>query len=462
MKIIGFIVSVAITLVVVSPSLHAHRHPVILSATQGKSWVEQCIEHHPEILWLADAQVRKTQEGQASLQCSYSEQLFGQKFIEFDRTLMTLHCLRLILEGSDRAYRVFTEAQSEEQCLSREGFQQLHHQGRALLRSRWGGLSELQMAHAMETALVLGDMGKSEQARALFVPFGINSPDHDDFHGKALQLLSMQPQLSPSFSRLPKAAQRLLGKVANVAHYGHITHLEGGPSMYEGLRASGIASNDPVALSFDLFVHTCDVAGALGHVNNSSSLVYTEPAHRAMQAVGDSVRLLSDTSKTSADAYHAYLSVRASWLGLNAQEGTDRVLARIGAMLRLWTPEEGVVLQRAMASLSLNDREKIIAELDIQQAEQLLRTPTYMPAVLVNLLNNSKLGSSKEQRLSGAIELGLPFICRALAMHKERISQHQADPAIPLNFNKMAGIAKTAPELLAQQFTIDAEGNVQL
>ena len=61
-----------------------------------------------------------------------------------------------------------------------------------------------------------------------------------------------------------------------------------------------------------------------------------------MQAMNDLVRMLSDPQKTSADAYNAYLTTRPSWLGLDLINGIDRVLARVGAMLRLFTPEEGV------------------------------------------------------------------------------------------------------------------------
>ena len=43
------------------------------------------------------------------------------------------------------------------------------------------------------------------------------------------------------------------------------------------LRLTLVANTDPVAFSFDLFVHTCDVAGALGHVNNTLRLCIRNP-----------------------------------------------------------------------------------------------------------------------------------------------------------------------------------------
>ena len=72
---------------------------------------------------------------------------------------------------------------------TRESFHTLHLQGQRLLNSKWQGLSKQQMALAMETALVLGDMGKSEKARELFKPYGIDAPDKMIFTEKQCKLL---------------------------------------------------------------------------------------------------------------------------------------------------------------------------------------------------------------------------------------------------------------------------------
>lgn len=461
---IGLFLLLGVALLVVFNSCTSEKSsdskPVIFYAVEGRKWVEKCIEKYPEILLLADAHIYKTEEGQATLQGAYSEQLFGQKYIEFDRTIMTIHCLRLILDGSDKAYLAFTAAQPKEARLSYESFQTLHLQGKNLLKSKWEGMSEQQIAEAMETALVLGDIGKSEKARELFRPYGINAPDHDDFHGEAMLIIEKHSGLCPSFDKLPSSAKKLLIKTANLAHYGHITHLEGGVSMFSNLKKSAIPSADPLALSFDLFIHTCDVAGAQGHVNNQSSLVYIEPVHHAMQAMGDAVKVLSAPHRTELDAYNTYLRARASWLGLNSEDESERVLTRIGAMLRLYTPEEGAVLRKAIVGWDVGIRNRIAAQLDIQLQDQPGRTPTYMPALLVNLSNNPSLGDSKEERLSQALSIGLPFITRVLEQHKELLANSKIDPDIPLNFNNMAGIAKTSPDLLAKEFYIDKDGNI--
>ncbi len=450
----------ALTLLLTTAIPHVNAAPdTAQSVLAGKSWVEKCVEQYPEILWLADENVRKTEEGQASRTSSYSEQLFNRQYIEFDRTLMTLHVLRLILDGGDAAYQTFTADQPADVRLSRESFSRVHHQGQSLVKSGWGEMSEPQIIQTMETALILGDMGKSKRARDLFGPFDAHAPDHDDFYEEMIRLLPENPRLSPSFYRLPPQAKELLAKIANLAHYGHITHLEGGPSMFDKLRSN---FRDSFSLSFDLFIHACDVAGALGHANPRSSLMFTELTSRAVTATGAAVHVLADPDKTAEDAYRAYVSRRASWLGLNPENRLERVLTRVGAMLRLFTLEEGEVLRQAINELAETEREKVISALEIQKNDPMVRTPTYMPAVLVNLFNNPRLGESKAERLKQVVIIGLPLLSKILDQHRKALIHEQADPYIPLNFNRIAGVAKTNPKFFQRPFWIDKEGNALL
>lgn len=276
-------------------SLIKKNDPVIFSELRGIEWVKICTQQYPEILWLADTEVRETQEGQATENSPYSEQLFHNKFIEFDRTIMTLRCLQLILDGGENAYQEFTAAQQSGVKLSRTSFESLHAQGTCLIKSNYMGMSELEMIQAMEASLILGDMGKSTKARETFNFYGATAPDHDDFHEEAMKILEIYPNLCPTFDKLTPLTKKLLTQTANLAHYGHVTHLEGGPNMFFKLKQSSFLSSSPIAFRFDFFVHTCDVAGALGHVNNQSSLVYTESSHQAMQAVMAACKTLADS-----------------------------------------------------------------------------------------------------------------------------------------------------------------------
>jgi hypothetical protein len=435
--------------------------PIVLSPVEGTSWVRKCMEQYPELEWLADADVRKTQEGVDTLEGTYSEQLFGAKYIEFDRSVMALHCMRLFVDGSKKAYETFTAAQKDSK-LTWESFQDVHKRTNRLLQSKWGGMSGTELMQAMETGLILRDLGKSPKMREIFKPFAALPPDHDDCYGKMIEVLLDHPKLCPSFARLNPSGKALLAKTANLAHYGHITHLEGGAGMFSQLKKHRIVIDDPIAIEIDLQIHLWNVAGALGHVNNRSSIVYTELTHRALQEMAKAVHILADPDKTEWDAYSAYLQARAKWLNMNPQENSECVLARVGAMLRLFTPQEGAVLQKAMAQFDDRMKERIIVQLHAAQESTKGRTPTYMPAVLVNLSNNRELGPTREERLHKAVTLGLLFITRVLEQHQAMLSKGEIDPDIPLNFNDAAGFAKTDPYLLINTFEIDRDGTVYI
>ena len=444
-------------------------YPIVFSREEGLPWVQSCVSQYREISWLAESDVRKIEEGQELLEGTYSESLFGKKYIEFDRTLMTLHCLRNILKGGNEAYEMFTSEQPKSVKLSRESFDNMHLWGKSLLESRWEGLSKRQMAMVMETALVLGDMGKSETARVLFAPYGVRASDHDDFYAEAMQVLKDQPQLCPSFDKLPLEGKRLLINIATKMHYSHITHLKGGLSMFTPMKDKKL-SKGGLPLEFDLFIHACDVAGSLGHINNQTSMVYTQNTHLAMESMREAIKMFlrlgnsePDAAKRSLRAYNAYLKERASFLALNDSNKFDRVLTRIGAMLHLFTPNDGMILKKTMNKLSIDIQKKIVKYLDVTQEDSLtLPTPTYMTAVLVSLFDNPKLGLSRDQRLSEAIRIGLPLIADILEKHQFMVSRGQISADIPLCFDQIADVAKQYPQLLDAPVSIDMEGNVFL
>jgi len=433
--------------------------PALLLQSSEREWVKR----YPEMLWLADQSVAHTEEGTSSSEGSSSERLFGKKYIEFDRMILNLHSLHLIREGTGRAYAQFTKGQKEESRLKRESFAALHGQIQEILNSHYRGLSPDQMLEAMETAIVLAELGKSGSFRVLCTSLHIKAPDQDDFHEELMAKLELDEhsELCPSFTRLHNPARYLLTEGANLAHYGHITHLEGDARMFSKLRNSGVIPGDPFVFTFNYFAHICDVAGALGHVMQDSSIVYTEDTFQALEAVRKSCILLVQEGTTEADALAHYVSMRGEWIDLDSQDPIDQILIQVGAMLRLFSPEEGIVLKEAFGDLEPSQQKIVLAQFLTQDALQ--RTPTYVPAVLVNLANNKALGATWEERLTQAVQLGLPYIAHALKVHKEQLALGKADPQVPLNFNAVAGVAKTAPDSLKTfECTIDSDGVVRM
>lgn len=417
------------------------------------AWVNKKIQQYPELLWLADKNVRKTQQDvETKTGESPSEVLWGQKFAEFDRSILSLMVLAWLHEGTKEAYEALTKDQAPSDKLSFESFLTLHKRYKKRISSP-------QDYQDFEIALILGDMGKSKVVRDQFLPLGVTASDHDDFIREALQ---KDPTIFPSFSKFSPWAKRILPQVSGLVHIGHVTHLEGGTEMLKPLKDANIAKNDPKALEFDFLVHLADVAGSMGHVNPATSLVLIQDTYNAIMAVDKALVLLKDRS--TEEALKAYIDTRAQWLGLNAQESEGRTLTRLGAMLRLFGTANGRALTEAFQKFTPEEQKAFTKELDPLSSDLPLITPTYIPAVLVNLSNNKTLGETKEARLQQSVELGIPFISVVLKEYKKLLKDKKIEnPSAPLNFNDVARVAKEAPEKLKdKKFTIDTENTVKV
>lgn len=415
-------------------------------------WVSDLVNQHPELLWLADSHVKKTEEGDSSKvisASSWSEALFGKKYDEFERTMMSLLCLKMILEDD---YIHFTEGQPTSSKLDPSSFHALHQKGLAIIKE--SGMPEADARKALNAALILGDMGKVPYARTLVNEngFTITAPDHDDFIDEAIKQC---PHLFPTFNQLSPKAKEVLQKSFGLAHFGHITHLEGGAEMFANLKSLEICRDDPFLLKFAYFIHTCDVSGALGHLTNRYSKVLTQETYRALNAVEQAVHLLK--SGNEYDAYFAYLQKRAEWLGYASMDREHHLLTRLGASLRLFSPAQGKILEKGFRQLKPEDQENaLVYLLNITKA-------TYVPSVFVNMCNSELLGKTWEERMVKTLEISLPFVSDVLRYRQAGIYQGLIEETLILNFNPVAGIVKKDPYcLLARKFSVTSDGLVHV
>ena len=367
---------------------------------------------YPELEWLKGNDVAATAD--------YAEK---SDETEYKRTRLTLKCLQWILDGD---YLAFTGGGKT--SLTPQDFEELQTRANSLMSKRFG-LSEEQLKETMRAALVLGDMGKSPKARELF-PECTHISDHDEFYKEALPLLMKHPERCPTFLCLHLNAKHLLLDTSHFAHYGHICHVEGGPSMFNDL-AKIVTAEQQDYLEFDLFIQCCDVAGAAGHVNDNYAIVYNHDVHVAMSGVAEACRLVAKNEASQEEALMHYLCYRGDLLGLDANNPTERILIRLACMLRLMDTDQGEQLRKAAESL---DPAVIEAFDPLIQREG--PTPTYMPAVLGNL--------KRHHDLSYAVEYGLPALAKILA-----------ECPGELNFNPLAMQINQNPRCLEDSKTVE-------
>jgi len=252
---------------------------------------------------------------------------------EYNRSQVALLCFKWIRDGVVKAFAQFTQPQPEAKRLSRPEFQALHDKYTALkLNLLQYGLKSNDTDDVIDALIVLGDMGKSETARARVKELLENEEnvpaDADDFKKYCVEqdvfdVFQVYRNLGPLQKELVK------GCILREIHLGHGTHAENGKHPYEALEKNraphpieinGEVLKIPPEILFDLaeFVHINDVAGAQGHKGNQGSLMYTTDVYRKINIVSKAARsLITDPNKTAADAYYDVLTEMCKYIGFD-------------------------------------------------------------------------------------------------------------------------------------------------
>ncbi|MBA3813833.1 MAG: hypothetical protein H0X26_05000 [Alphaproteobacteria bacterium] len=289
--------------------------------------------------------------------------------------------------------------------------------------------------------------------------YKISEPDHDHFLAACTKEC---PHIFPTFQVLGSEIQSKIKNMTGLLHFGHVHHVEGSPSMLTKLKNSAILQNDPSAFDFEILTHICDVSAARGHEDNRGSKVLTENTFRAIESVKNSLHHLAAHSEE--EALKQYLLERADELGLDSNNQSQQfVLARLGVMMRLFSKEKGKALETGYQSLSKDQRAFLNSELNplIVRNE---RTPTYVPAVLVNLLSTySKQGLSKDKAIKKCLQDGATCLANIFHQYRNGQANQPYTPTLTLNFNKVAGQLRDQPALLRNAtFSIDKDGHVEI
>lgn len=442
----------ALILFIMVPHIYG-AEKIDINIVGSEEWVKEKLEAYPELTWLLSEEVDHTQEGTSAQQeSSWSWKLTGSHYPEFERTIATLVNFYLLMDGSDKAFNRFIEAQQPEEALTRENFNTFHTYVRNLVANNG------EIVKTIEVDLILGDMGKTPKARALAKAYSIEEKDHDIFLRECLKKC---PQIFPTFEQLPPPLQSDIRESNGLVHFGHVTHLEGGPEILKKLKDSKIVSNNPRAFDLLMVTYMLDVSGARAHEANRGSKSFTNKTFLAINGMREALYKLAKESESN--ALSSYVDFRAKLLGLESGTKEGRLLGRMGAMMRLFTPEEGQALKTAYQHLKKEQKAVFEQAFDpLKKREE--RTPTYMPAVFVNFLDTAvKEGMSKEE----AIQKCLGEVAVHLANFLQKYRMGEADQPYnlnqTLNFNKSAGQMRSNIRILENHvFSMDKDWNVFL
>lgn len=402
-----------------------------LSSLGTKQWTKQMLEKYKELSWLADKQVSITHDYSANSKDSYSKDLYGKQYIEFDRTMLSLEVLLRLRRGSNADYKWLIQKQNKSLSLTEQSFKEIH-QFIKLKEKRTS-------SQILELAVVLGDMGKTKKARHLAYELSRFFPDQDEFYN---QIIKSKPQIFPSLKKYLGPSERLiLQQGSHLLNFGHVSHLEGNEHMFSVLKKSKLITKKTglKAFDFEYIAHICDVAGAAGHVSYKGSLTLTEATYQKLKNVYQAALTLKNKSPKQALIY--YLRLTAKLLkrpfSLNVK---NQIILRLASMLRLYNKEQVDTVENSLNQLTPKNYTIILEMLSFDALRPPIKIPTYIPAVLVNLSKNKNLGKTANARIHQAIVLGAPAIARSLKYATKRPIFKSGK--LTLNFNPMAAQAK--------------------
>ncbi len=429
-----------------------------VNTNDATGFAKEIREKYPELEYLANPNVSVTSEGAALIKENEPVLPSQQSYPEFDRSIQSLRSLHWIISDDDAAYGQFISSQDEPK-LSRASFKSLHDFYRNLEDTYISkGWKPGDLQRTLEVALVMGDFGKSDTLRDELRRYKITAVDHDDFYAQLMQSGTALKEFK-SFQALPEPAQELLKKTSDLAHFGHITHLEGGAQMFAGIEQSELLKSEPEAFDFAWLVYLFDVAGALGHIFKEGSKVLNQATFENRQLTYKACTLLlKEPNQNRQTAIHQLVNIRSTLLEIDRDSDLDaldrQVLARLSAMLRVppLDKEKGKQLVEAYRSLNAELKIDVRRELSLAAADSLPLTPTYVPAMLVNAVAHAqKTGKD----LRSALETSLTLLCKGLSLYRQGIKDRSISEDIRLDFNYLSGLISKGEHLDADQLRVD-------
>ncbi len=403
------------------------------------------LARYPELAWLTgavDATPELQPAGGATPSASLSEQLFGQKHIELDRSLVGILLLKWVLT---RNYKAFVTPQNAAVRLTRKNFEHLARYTKKILLSP-------ERIDAMIAYMAINDLGKVRSVVSeVQKRSGLVDVDHDSILLKALETM---PEIAPSFQRLSGANRHImmrgLGAKFNV---GQFLQAENVPASLTGLKPL-----DKEELDFYLLHALVDIGGAAGHVTHKGSIVMTNPTYEgfkmALAALAGLVK-----GKTEAEVYDNFLAAKGESLDLWANNPKYKAIVRLLCMLRVSDQDTVKNTAKIFESLPENAQAILIKELNISGLEEDEQAvlPYYAPAFLANLINFFKSRNQRDYFQKG-LTIGLMTLAEVYQQARILLTQQEGGGVFTVMLSALAEAAKAPAGLVSGRYQLEAVG----
>lgn len=296
---------------------------------------------------------------------------------ELLRTQCALSCLDLIFEGSEKSYRQLVSSQPDGDKLTQVQYNCLHEAFKNIL-------SAADRMNAMRYMMLIHDIGKNKLV-ANAVNYGRSSTitDHDEVIGKLLsdEFVQIRSQILPNYDRFDAYCRSLVAGVLMIkGNLGHFMRAEAPACSVTSI----LMLKDPLR-SLWLTHAILDMAGALGHQDNGSSILLTSSL---FEMISDCIEALYGEDSDEREVYDKYLRSRLMRISGSACDINEenRSIARLMCMMKINKSDEVALLLDAYDGLPGNTRSLLVRELNMSGFDDLAFLPYYAPTLLEKLV----------------------------------------------------------------------------
>ncbi|EFQ99885.1 hypothetical protein MGYG_02897 [Nannizzia gypsea CBS 118893] len=362
-----------------------------------------------------------------------SRLLFGEDFVEVNRTLVAMLALKWLWSND---YDSFTRHQNQTRKLQPESFERLH----AILS---GGLPHPHEIYALLVAIVVNDLGKNDTLEmSVTETTGQTYDNHDE-----VLLAAAKAQLIPSINTLRSDMRSDLMLGLEVGSSFNLAQLAQGENVPASLESIYTMRDRERAFFLKYMEVLLDIAGAAGHIDSRSAGAMAEPVFRSYLAVYDALVGAISGIFSLNQAYDHVLTCRARILKdtgfrtLSARKPDERALLRLMTMGRVADISLAAYFSEAFDNLPKHIRKDLVDGLGadgLNMKPAIL--PYYAPGLIAEALRNCT-GSSEDTKRH-AIGALMRFLARVYRETAPKALEYQQETSpnvieVDLSFTQM-------------------------
>ena len=341
----------------------------------------------------AESTPTDTEEVFGDKNASPSQQLYGQDYIEVNRTVLGMLALKWLMVGDHGDYNAFTCQQAPVVKLRPESFEKL----RRLFQE---GLQDSKDIYALLVAMVVNDLGKDpDLSEDVIAGTGDSKQNHDMIVYAAAQA-NMIPLLD-DFDAARKADLILGLQFGSGLNAAQLAQAENVPA---NLKGALLMKGHDKAFSIKYMELLLDVAGADGHLDARGAKAMIEPVFQSFMTTR---QVLQDIVAGKCDlrtGYDQVLTHRQKMLEkdgfktLSVTVPLERALLRLLTMSRTASKHQADQISQAFYSLPNSTQRALVDGLSVDgYNDGTAILPYYIPALFAETIRNTAKSNDKQQ-----------------------------------------------------------------